>query len=487
VACAWLLSGVFYLTLPPNSDQFELDYMGWRIVEGDVPYRDFIDTNWPGPFWLHALSTAVFGNRIWSWRALDFLGLAMSAAFLADLLRRSTGKASARFLLLILPLLYAGLSEWVSGQQDMSAAHLLCAVLWFHSRAQEPGGWGYSLGAGAFLGAAMLVKPTAGALGALLAAQALLLGVPFWRAAGQAALEAAAAIAVLASGFAILLGTGASARDILDCAWTANVHPPADWTRPLMEVLTGLIFKSGWWLLLSVASLPGALRVLRKEHRSIGSTAPLVLWITGLASYWFQRRGVAYHLSFGFPAMAALMATGLGTAWETPGRLRRCAAGLLVVILFVGWRWGRNYNSVFQDRHYRRYQEAEGLTIAEAIALAARMEREVPRDESVLAFGCASSMNFLARRRQPSHFIYVPILMSAVPPFPLADHWADVWDQDLGRSVPRWCLVPADCQEWLERDVRPAKTLRTLLARSFQREGIVGRNPGLILYVRKTP
>src|SRR5436190_17561782 len=104
VGATWLLSGALYLTLPPSPDQFECSYMGWRVLEGDVPYRDFVDMNWPGLIWIHALATALFGNRIWSWHLLDFALLAMSGGFLADLVRRAAGRTAAFFALLLYPV-----------------------------------------------------------------------------------------------------------------------------------------------------------------------------------------------------------------------------------------------------------------------------------------------------------------------------------------------------------------------------------------------
>lgn len=58
VAVAWFVSGFLYLTLPPSPDQFNHAYMGWRLVEGDIPYRDFFDPNWPGVMGLHALAVS---------------------------------------------------------------------------------------------------------------------------------------------------------------------------------------------------------------------------------------------------------------------------------------------------------------------------------------------------------------------------------------------------------------------------------------------
>lgn len=486
-AVAWVLSGLFYLTLPPSADQFELSYLGWRIVEGDVLYRDLIDMNWPGTLWLHALSSFLFGNRLGSSRAMDFLVMAMGAGFLADYLRRSAGAAAARFCLVLMPLLYASLSEWVAGQNDMSAAHFFPGVLWCHLRAQEPRGWRFQIGAGAFLGAAMLGKPSAGALGALLAAQSILLKVPPRRVVGHTAVAAASCVAVLAAAFGVLRASGASTRDIIDCIWTYNAETQFASATPFSLMLTSLASRGGWFWFLSLAGLPGVLWAFGRGRRSIATTAPAAVWITGLVSYWFQRKGHGYHLAMAFPALMAFLSMGLAATWENPVRRRHCLVGLLLVLAFVGWRWGRNYNSSFQARHYDRYYEADGLTLTEALALAARMERDLSEQETALVFGAASSMNYLSRRPQPSRFYYSAVLHHAVPPLSMADRWCDLWEQDLRRSVPRLCLIPTDIEDWLAGDHRAARILRTFLAAGYRREGVVGRNPGMTLYVREAP
>ena len=110
---SWIVCGALYLTLPPSPDQFQHAYMGWRLLEGDAPYRDFIDMNWPGVMALHALAAWIFGVNLWSWRAFDFALFAASTLFLGDLARRAAGREAARISLMLCPLVYAGASYWV--------------------------------------------------------------------------------------------------------------------------------------------------------------------------------------------------------------------------------------------------------------------------------------------------------------------------------------------------------------------------------------
>jgi hypothetical protein len=128
IAVAWIGSGASYLTLPPSPDQFEFAYMGWRMLEGDAPYRDFIDMNFPGGMWLQALSTGIFGHHLWSWHALDFLLVLASAWPLSRLVEQAGGRTARSILLVLYPMLYASLPQWVAGQADTSGSS--CSVAW---------------------------------------------------------------------------------------------------------------------------------------------------------------------------------------------------------------------------------------------------------------------------------------------------------------------------------------------------------------------
>ena len=57
--------------IPPNPDQMELNYAGWRMLHGERPYVDVVSCNWPGSLWMHMGAIAAFGNRLTAWRIAD--------------------------------------------------------------------------------------------------------------------------------------------------------------------------------------------------------------------------------------------------------------------------------------------------------------------------------------------------------------------------------------------------------------------------------
>lgn len=498
---AWIACGAIYLTLPPSPDQFELDYMGWQMLEGAVPYRDFIDMNWPGVMWLHALSTALFGNQLWSWRALDFIVVAMSAFFLHDLLKRSAGIAAAALSLVLYPLFYASLPQWFSGQPDMTAGAFLLVAVWFQARAYDKPDWREQIGVGIFIAAAMLNKPTLGVLGPLLALQALVAGAPLRRVAVHTLVAAAAAVATLLLALGAVLTQGTSLGELIDAVYTYNI-----WTQ-FLEAATLEELARSWvtvhivsWHYLSALAVAGAIWLYWRAPRSTAATALPVLWLAAVLSFAIQHRGFAYHLGPCFIAIIGLTAATLGLCAEA-GLARRprswpATAGVLLILSVIAGgvkKLHTNYPGLpaallqgDYSQHLARYVEGDGLTVADALELTERIRRTVPADETVLVLGTASSMNFLSRRAQPTRFFYAPVLVNMRPPLPIASRWTDLLEGDLKRTRPRWCLIGTWARkEWLDGDSRGARFLRDYLHAHYRKTGFVGSGEGLEIYERK--
>lgn len=500
VALSWAALGALYLTLPPSPDQLEMDYMGWRMLEGAVPYRDFIDMNWPGVMWSHAVSTALFGNHLWSWRALDFVALAPSAFFLQSLLRRTAGATAATISIFLYPAFYVSLPQWFAGQPDTTAAQMLVGMLWCHVRAYERSEWRWQIGVGAFLAAAMLSKPTVGVVGLLLPVHAL------WARAGmrsivvQTTIAAAVTLGCLALAFLALMAHGAAVREVVDATYTYNV-----WTQFLeVAMLRELVAHAidvhlRWWSYLTILAAAGAVLMFRSAPARMAATALPVLWLGGVLSFLAQRRGFYYHLGPCFIPVIGLACAAVGICWEA-GRARRWrpsatllfAVPMLLVCGGAAKKLSNGYRSLVAavaegdySVHLAAFEENDGLTIADAVALSDRIEREVPPDETVLVLGSASSMNFLSRRPQPTRFFYAPVLINAKPPLPMAERWNDLFESDLRSTSPHWCMISTKVRrQWLEGDSRGARALRDLLDSRYRRIGFVGSSEGLEIYER---
>jgi hypothetical protein len=497
-ALSWLASGALYLTIPPSPDQFNHAYMGWRLLEGDVLYRDFIDMNWPGVMALHALASAVFGINLWSWRALDFLLFAASALFLADLLRTAVGREAGKVGLILFPVIYLIPGPWVSGQQDMSAAQFLVAALWFHVRGYERKSWWWQLGTGLFIGAAMLNKPTVGVVGLLLPLQALWLRTPVRGVLAHTATAGAATLAILLIAFATVLARGTTLREVVDAVITYNVATQYVDRKSLAD-LTGqmLTYYLRLWSVINLASVPAIVWVFRRSNRSMAATALPVLWLTGILSCLLQWQGFGYHLAPCFMALAgtavaslALVSTGqvnLGVAsWR-----RTIGAGFVVIVLLgIGYRLAASFQTLptamlagDYGQYLSRFPAGDDVTVSDTVSFVRRLDA-LPPTECVLVVGRVSAINYLARRPQPTRFYYFLLLDRMRSPMPLMDRWVDLWERDLKAADCRFALVSRTARTDFLGPSRVAVALHGFLEQ-YRETGFLGGDRGMAIHERK--
>lgn len=515
-ALSWLAAGALYLTLPPEPDQFHHAYMGWRWVEGDVPYRDFIDMNWPGTIGLHALSAWIFGVHIWSWRAADFLLFALSAVFLADLVRNAQGADAGRYCLILSPLIYVGMDAWISGQHDMSAAHFLVVALWCHVRAYQGRNWRWQLGAGALLGAAMLCKPTVGVMGALLPLHALTLRLSYRTVVVQTSVLFAAVAATIAAAMAGVVALGTPLSYLVDAIYTYNAAtqylpnetgtgPGSSQTQNAMQALMTRLWsvlwqeKSRWWIATGLLALPAFVRWLLPRNRTAASSALLLLGLTGLLSLLIQSRGFGYHLSPCAPMLIAGLSASIAYArarvrtGEASSERRLWHAYLAIASLWLALRIVVAYYSLPLSLlagdyriHLSRFNAGDQLVASDVVDFARKVE-QTDRSGCLLSVGTVSAVNYLAKRRQPTRFYYFPVIAKAQPPLPMAEKWIDLWESDLKKANCQYVLIAAPVdRDWLHGPSRAAQALRTLL-HQYRQSGVLGATGGMIVYERAAP
>jgi hypothetical protein len=112
--------------------------------------------------------------------------------------------------------------------------------------------------------------------------------------------------------------------------------------------------------------------------------------------------------------------------------------------------------------------------MAESIALARKLDGELPPGEPLFVVGHNSSLNYLTRRRQPTKFYYPGVLINLKPPLPMADPWSAEWEADLRQITTKKCLISRQVQPiLLESDIRPARALRSFL-QAYRKTGTVG-------------
>lgn len=499
IAASFLLAASLYLLLPPSPDQFDHAYSAWRLLSGDVPYRDVMDVNWPGVIALHAVSLSVFGVNTWSWRAFDFLLMIPAALCLADLVRQSVGDLGGRIALLVTPLLYVSAGYWVAGQKDMTGGLLLVAALWLHVRGYRHGGVALHAAAGMCIGLAVLNKPTLALLLPMLPVHALAHRYPWPRVAVATLIGAAAFCIALALAVVALLSLGTGWRDFAEMLFTYPQSVRSLNAAALNHVLDKLVHlrMSGFWTLLIAACLPVWAVLYRRRALSMAATALGVLWLTGLLSAIVQVHGYGYHLSPSLLAaigtLSIALALGIGAESSTGRSAWRSLIAIATVLVVAGgvaYRLQLSYGGLLDagragnlDPYRERFRAEAGstLSLADALRFVRSLDHEADRS-CVFFVGEGSAINLLAQRPYPTRFYYLPTIRRAEPPLPMSAHWNELWAADLARADCRYVLVSyARHADWIDGPSEAAAALRALLARYEQVESL-GRDGAVRVY-----
>src|SRR5213078_4199233 len=223
----------------------------------------------------------------------------------------------------------------------------------------------------------------------------------------QTAVAGVVSVATLVLAFGAVLARGTTWGELRDAVYTFNAETQFIGAVPFSELaLKALFFHARWWPFLVLGSVPAALWVLRRPNRSVASTALPLLWLTGVLSYFIQRRGMGYHFSpsilafcASVPVSIALLASdrwGLGSgAW----RKRIAAAACLLVLAGCAVKLAASYAPLApallardMSRYWSTCYTDKDLRISDSLEFVERLERRPP-GEPVLVVGFDNSIN----------------------------------------------------------------------------------------------
>lgn len=328
------VAGLAWLSLPWPliHDAPILHYIAWRISEGQAPYRDIFDMNFPGTYAIHLAVLRLAGAGDFAWRVFDLAVLAATArviwAFAAP-----WGRAAAAGGALLFALYHLAGGAWLAGQRDYLMCPLLIAGALGVARWAEGSRASLAWG-GLALGAAVTIKPHAllfaAALGVLVASVAR--RAPGGVATPLVTFVASVAAAPLAAAAWVwtLGGLG---------AWIALTK---DYLLPLYRALgqpaSWAVYRWHAWipLVLAAAGSVGLAVADRRFTLRHGIAALGVLY--GVAHWLGQGKGWEYHL-YPLAAFCALLAwSGLEPALAGGRRAIAVplAACLVAVLLLLG-------------------------------------------------------------------------------------------------------------------------------------------------------
>ena len=320
------------ISWPMVQDGAIVSYIVFLIDHGMAPYREIIETSFPGSYLAYWLGIHTFGSSALGFMLFDYTIMAAAAiAMFSISLSRKAWLAGAVGAVTLFVAHIAG-NCLDSAQRDfiMAALELCgCACTFLALRRKLPvllffAGFAFSF--------ATAIKPTAALFFLILFIAILRVrrqGIAIRKYVSASIIGAALAAAIVVT-FLVREGSFFAFFDIL--GRLDAVHGSLR-TTSFLGMIYNLFFKdTGRLLLLPVVLLWAAQRDLRK---SFELQMLLLCVVLGMASFLVQQKGWHYHL-YPFLAFESLwIALVLVETLRQPGRLRYVAGALLCVVLFL--------------------------------------------------------------------------------------------------------------------------------------------------------
>ena len=446
-----LLLGSVSLIFPFGRDQGIHAYVGDAMLSGQVFYRDAYDFKPPLTYFIHALALLLFGHSMLAIRLLDLLWT-LATAFLIYLLLARTLRRNwtAALGAALYPFQYYVLGYWYTAQTDgwlnlPLAAALLCVVLARENDAVPRRFRQSWLAAGALIGIAFLFKYTAAAL------LPVLLALGWLRYRGRPLLARDAILTQLA-GFCVpvllmlgyLLISGAlpafleSQFRLVPAYARVGIQPGFFQRFSFMFTnlaantslrLSSLLGLAG--VVIAIVNLaqhpvrrppsppesatPDSEFGVRRSEFTISLLALLWLLVAGV-SLFAQGRFFGYHYLPVFAPLALLAGLALDPIIRrlrhTWSRLTLVCAVLLGLTVFSDYpRYFRVMADIARgEAALRDYWSSQTMgssfLLGEQLDLADYLQQSTRVQDKAFIWGFDPLVNFVARRRSPTRFIY---------------------------------------------------------------------------------
>ncbi len=415
---AWVLAGVLLTLytvhpgrgLPPSRDSGAFLYIGWRWLEGDIPYRDVWDHKPPGVYAVDALGLRLGRGSLWGVWGMEVLFLAVAAAGGYALLRRWWGVPVALLVTYLWLYTLVFLLDGGNLTQEYALPFQFAMFgLWAAVARRHPSSataWAAALGvvtAGAFLFRPNTIAPALVGL----ALWWLDASLP-WRVRARRTLAFGLGFGVVVGLVAAYFAWQRALGAFWEQAFVFNYLYAQErgLKRRVLEVARGLrqFPATGLWplALLGYAALLAWRRAARPAWPRSVRLLLLLTFPAELVMVALPGRGRVPYFTSLLPILALLAAVALAAALDrldfAPARRAWgpwLAAGALLTA------WGGLHALAYHD--YLKATAAEPSPVA---AVVAYVQQHTRPDETVLVIGAEPEVNFLARRRSPTRFVY---------------------------------------------------------------------------------
>ncbi len=126
-----LLATPLFLRMPLTNDAILFDLQTMLFSEGAIPYRDVLEPNLPGVFWIHSTVRGVLGNSSEALRLFDLAVITAVTWLFGGLVMKSGGTLrSAVWLGVAVLTFYFGSTEWCHCQRDTWLLLPILAATW---------------------------------------------------------------------------------------------------------------------------------------------------------------------------------------------------------------------------------------------------------------------------------------------------------------------------------------------------------------------
>lgn len=487
------------LALPPRDSGVFL-YTGWRIIEGDLPYRDIWDHKPPVIFYINALGLSIGNGSIIGVRGCEAVSLVTATILGYILLRKAFGEFLA-FLGSLLWLLSLVLVLMGGNFTEEFALPLQFLALLSYIQAEKKGShsWqGYVIGF--TLGLVLLLRPNLVAIWVAIIIHIAFRGLQRnWR-----------TIAKIITGF--VAATGLVLLPLIihnqfgsfwEAVFTYNFAYVATTTQNRLQAIgngiealsrSGLfILSSIGWLLIPfyIALHSSGLQRFKRSLLGVGLGAfPTEVVFSTISG----RSYLHYYISW-LPISSVLGTFALFVVSKflhrsTQGRLLIVQIGSLVILACAAVQPIALLNQQFTD--------CVANSDSEDLALIEYIRRSTSHNEYVLVWGAEAGLNFLLQRQSPTRYVYQYPLFPSNPRYETA---AEEFCRDIGARDPAFIvdtspsndrIPPIDRQaryDWfrmLEEHNRPVPDLSQLelflryVTDDYIPVGTMGRNKWLV-------
>ncbi len=346
LAVLLLLATPLFLRMPLTNDAILFDLQTRLFSEGAVPYRDVLEPNLPGVFWIHSTVRGVLGNSSEALRLFDLIVITAVTWLFGGLLMKTGGTSrSAMWLSVAVLTFYLGATEWCHCQRDTWLLLPILAATWLRLRRlgrDLPAAAAMSFAEGLLWGAGLWLKPYA----ALVAVAVWLVTLRGFRSPRQGLIDTAW---VLLGG--LVAGVSGITWLVQTDAWPYWLETIRQWNPRYLAAgrehwvwprFKAMAWRMQPWFALHLFALPLAVFTLRQLWQRprnpmcapVGESSRLVLPAVYLATV--AHVFLLQHLFDYVHAPAVILAVGVVGTWlSQPNRSPRWRVAVLAFGLLI--------------------------------------------------------------------------------------------------------------------------------------------------------